>query len=159
MKSNVITFSLVTFLGLSLPASNSRAAQDDAALLLVAKQGLGNNLLSIATAAAFRTVTYATIAKELGEIKARELIRSQLERLLPAYQKSWNRNLALSYAAFLTPDELVSVANEGKSSKYFNKFQSKQADVGQSMQAKSTSVLSEFVSAVLKSAQAKGFAK
>nr|WP_315484852.1 hypothetical protein [uncultured Undibacterium sp.] len=159
MKSQVIALSLVTFLGLSLPTSNSRAAEDDAALLLVTKQGLGNNLLSIATAAAFRTVTYATIAKELGEIKARELIRSELERLLPAYQKSWNRNLALSYAAFLTPDELVSVANEGKSSKYFNKFQSKQADVGQSMQAKSTSVLSEFVSAVLKNAQAKGFTK
>jgi len=104
-------------------------------------------------------VTYATIAKEVGEIKARELIRKELERLSPAYQKSWNRNLALSYAEFLTVDELVSIANEGKSSKYFSKFQSKQADVGKSMQAKSTSVLSKFVSAVLKNAQAKGFTK
>jgi hypothetical protein len=159
MKSHVIAASLVTLLSLNLPISNCIAAQDDAALLLVTKQGLGNNLSSIGTATAFRTVTYTTIAKALGEVKARELIKSELDRLLPAYQKRWNRNLALSYAEFLTPEELALVANEGKSSKYFSKFQSKQAEVGTSMQARSTSVLTEFVSEVLKSAQAKAFAK
>jgi hypothetical protein len=159
MKSHVIAASLVMLLSLNLPISNCIAAQDDAALLLVTKQSLGNNLSSLGTATAFRTMTYATIAKELGEVKARDLIKSESDRLLPAYQKRWNRNLALSYSEFLTPEELTSVATEGKSSKYFSKFQSKQADVGKSMQAKSTSVLSEFVSEVLKSAQARAFAK
>ncbi|MFZ6798945.1 hypothetical protein [Undibacterium sp. Di24W] len=159
MKSHVIAASLVTLLSLNLPISNCIAAQDDVAILFVTRQGLGNNLSSIGTATAFRTVTYATIAKELGEVKARELIKIEIDRLLPVYQKRWNRNLALSYSEFLTPEELTSVATEGKSSKYFSKFQSKQAEVGTSMQAKSTSVLTEFVSEVLKSAQAKAFAK
>lgn len=159
MQPHLIAATLVAFLSLGLPSVNSIAAQDDAALLLITKQGLGNNLASIGLGTAFRTVTYATIAKELGEAKARELIKNELDRLLPAYQKRWNKNLALSYAEFLTPEELASVANEGKSSRYFSKFQSKQADVGTSMQAKSTSILSEFVSEVLKSAQARAFAK
>jgi hypothetical protein len=123
-----------------------------AASTFVKQRHLGNNLRSIAFLVASRTVTFAIVAKRIGVPDAQSLVREELDRLQPKYQENWDANLAASYAEFLSPDELMSLTNEGPLSPAAAKFSSVQSVVGRSMQSKSTSILQAFVSEALEDA-------
>lgn len=143
MKIRAASAVLLTFF---LSVSTCFASEaSDAALSMVKTLGLGNNLIQMGLRVATTTQTFRIIAQKLGKEKATALVKEDLENVLPKYQEQWNKNLAQSYAEHFNSTELHSVANEKQSSQYFPKFKSKQSEVGRSMQAKSTTVLTEFV--------------
>lgn len=143
MKVRAASAVILTFF-LSVSACLASEASD-VALSMVKTLGLGKNLGQMGLRVATTTQTFRMIAQKLGNEKATVLVKEDLENVLPKYQEQWNKNLAQSYAEHFNSIELRSIANEKQSSQYFPKFKSKQSEVGRSMQAKSTAVLTEFV--------------
>ncbi|MFC4310869.1 hypothetical protein ACFPN2_17370 [Steroidobacter flavus] len=135
---------LALFLLFSASISFADETQD-AAQSMVTTLGLGTNLGSLGLQAAKRMTTYAIIVRQLGEAKAEALVKEELGRVQPKYQKQWNDNLALSYAEFFEPAEMQSIASERQTSQHFAKFINKQPEVGQSMQGRSKDLLIAFV--------------
>ena len=142
---------MVAFTGLE---ANARSTID-AASSLVSKQNLGANILVIAMTTVSRTQTFKIITYTVGESAGHALVKSEIERLAPKYQKAWDKNLTTAYADVFSAEELTSVARDGRSSKYFEKFSSLQGKVGEKMQFMSTPILSEFVAEVLNNVFAK----
>ncbi len=95
------------------------------------------------------TETYRIIVAKTTSSEAREILNKELDKTLPKYQQQWNENLALAYLEYLTSQELNSVFTERNSSPYLKKFQEKQADIGQSMQRKSSDLLVKAVAEVI----------
>jgi hypothetical protein len=134
------------FLTLAIPSTTFAAEAYDAALSMVKTLHLGNNLETMSYRVASSSQTYSMIVKKAGDSTAQSLTKEELKRLQPKYQEQWDKNLALSYAEFFDPIELQSISTEKQSSKYADKFASKQNDVGRSMQSISTKLLTDFVS-------------
>jgi len=143
MKIHAASATILTFF-LSVSACFASEASD-AALSMVKTLGLGNNLGQMSLHVATTTQTFRIIAQELGNEKAIALVKKDLENVLPKYQEQWDKNLAQSYSEHFNSTELRSITNEKQSSQYFPKFKSKQSEVGRSMRAKSTAVLTELV--------------
>jgi hypothetical protein len=131
------------------------ADSDTAALHMVKKLRLGDNLGQMGLQAATRTVTYQVIIKNVGPEKARALVTDELNKAKPKYQGQWDKNLAASYAPLFTAEELMSIAEKQRQSPHISKFMSKQNDVGASMQSKSTELLAQYVTEAMTSAFSK----
>jgi len=138
-------------IALATATSTLRAAPvtEADALQFVTKFKVGSNLLTMALQAARSTQTYAMLASKLGQDRAQALVTQELRCLLPEYQPQWDNNLATFYAEVFTSDQLISVAQQGRSSKYFADIAAQQGAVGKRMQSKSSSLLSSYVSGAL----------
>lgn len=141
------------FVGLVLACSSSYAADSEAAALrMVRSLRLGDNLSMLGLQTAARTTTFQIISKSVGPDKARTLVSDELNTAKPKYQEQWDKNLAASYAPLFSAEELRSIAEKQRQSPYFSKFMSKQNEVGNAMQAKSSGLLKEYVTEALTTA-------
>ena len=131
------------------------ADSEPAALQMVRKLRLGDNLAPMGLQAATRTVTYQVIVKTVGADKARALVTQELDKVRPKYQGQWDKNMAASYAPLFTADELLSIAEKQRQSPHINKFLSKQNEVGAAMQSKSTQLLTQYVTEGMTAAYSK----
>lgn len=77
---------------------------------------------------------------------------NELDKHAHQFQEQWDDNLAKAYAENLTRDELVSLASEGRHSRYVGKLSEKQRAVGESMQRMSMPILTRYVTKVMTSA-------
>ncbi len=129
---------LLPFMALvcALPANGAPTSQE-AALQFVVRHRIGSNLSTVALATATRTQTYSMVSSKLGASEARALVQREIEALLPSYQEKWNQNLAASYAEHFSAEELLSLASEGRNSKYASKLGERQGAVGVDMRSKS----------------------
>ncbi|MEO7066524.1 MAG: hypothetical protein ABI114_06420 [Rhodanobacter sp.] len=107
----------------------------DPAIALVQRFNMGAGLESLANQVAHATTTFGIIAKEHGAAEANQLVKAEISKALPTYQKRWNRNLALIYSKHFSAEELRSLTALGKSSPYAGKFRSTHAVVGGEMRA------------------------
>jgi hypothetical protein len=120
-----------------------------AAVLFVQQQQLGRNLPAIGWMAATRTVTFATLVRQLGQAQATSLVRKKLEHYRGDYQATWDANLASAYADHLSADELNSLAKNGSSSPFASKLRAVQNDIGIEMQNTSKQLLTSYVTSAL----------
>jgi hypothetical protein len=143
---SIIAASILTPLAIAEPANTA------AAMEFVRRQHLGSNLKVLAFATAQRTQTFAMLASKIGMSEARGLVSNELDNHAHQFQGKWNENLAKAYAQNFTPEELASLASEGRNSKYIRKLSEKQVAVGESMQRMSTPILTAYVTAAMTSA-------
>ncbi|RAU47578.1 MULTISPECIES: hypothetical protein [unclassified Pseudomonas] len=143
---------------LSLPvlAEGEKTASSPAvpanALAFVQDRHLGESLGWLGYQVASRTVTFATIVETVGRTKAQEIVQDELQYLQPQYQQEWDRNLAASYAASFTPEELTALDIGDPPPEIANKFRTKQRDVGMDMKNRSSELLKVYVSTALDNA-------
>ncbi|MCD4527760.1 MULTISPECIES: hypothetical protein [Pseudomonas] len=130
-----------------------------AARSLVTQEKIGRNLPSLALLAGKNTTTYAMIAEKLGNARANSALSEEINALLPRYQPKWDENLAVAYEQSFSPEELSSLATEGRASKYASKVRERQAEIGQYMQSSSKPLLTALVSEALKAALTKSIAQ
>lgn len=128
------------------------AASEVVALDMVKRLRLGDNLGALGFQVASKSQTYRIITQSVGPDKARTLVTEELERAKPKYQEQWDKNLAASYAPLFTTDELQSIGERQRQSPHFNKFLSKQNEVGSAMQAKSSDLLKQYVTEAMTNA-------
>jgi hypothetical protein len=112
---------------------------------MVKKLRLGEDLQTLGLRVASNTATYRVITQAVGAEKARSLVTEELSKARPKYQDRWDANLAASYAAHLSTEELQSMSDKQRQSPHFQKFMAKQNDVGAIMKSKSQGLLSAFV--------------
>ncbi|MEK6788189.1 MAG: hypothetical protein AABY68_04480 [Pseudomonadota bacterium] len=122
------------------------------ALAMVERFNMGSNLEHMAIQVSKKTHTYAMVAEKHGTSNAQSVITEEIQKILPVYQVRWNQNLANAYSSHLTPDELRSLAVDGKQSPYANKLQAEQKSVGEDMQKISSPILTELVTKALTNA-------
>ena len=122
---------------------------NSAALKLVEKMRLGDNLGILSYQTILKTHTYLIMANTVGPEKAQFLIKEEIKKTTPKYQHQWNQNLAQSYAEFFTHEELESLSEKHKASPYVNKLFMSQDKVGKSMQARSKNILHSVIFDVL----------
>jgi len=138
---------------LSLASTISVAANsEDIALTLVEKYRFGQNLAPISYQAASQTQTYQMIVNKVGEQKAKTIVKSEIDKVIPKYQGQWNKNLASAYAQVISPEKLQFLVDEGPSSKYSGDLKAKQNEIGPLMQSKSTALLNEMLIKAMTSA-------
>ncbi|MFJ4141667.1 hypothetical protein [Pseudomonas sp. NPDC089734] len=126
---------------------------EDTALAFVQERHLGDSLGWLGYQVASRTVTFASLVEAIGKTQAQDLVQKELQRLQPAFQVQWDRNLAAAYAHAFTAQELQSL-NEGRgSSSLMNKFRARNNEVGAEMKARSSELLKTFVAQALGNAQ------
>ncbi|HQS03439.1 MAG: hypothetical protein B7Y07_05780 [Halothiobacillus sp. 24-54-40] len=113
----------------------------DPAAALVHKFRLGSNLESMANSTAALTETYHMLSALT--------VTSEIHRLVPKYQPQWDANLAKAYAAHLSPAELQSLVQLGKSSPYVSKLKQEQPAIGTDMKTSSTPILKALVTEAL----------
>lgn len=113
----------------------------DPATDLVRNFRLGANLEQMANDVAASTHTYATVSPE--DVKAR------ISQLVPKYQAEWDANLAKAHAAHLSPDELRSLAKEGRRSPFYSKLERERPAIAADMKAASGGLLQRLVSEAL----------
>jgi hypothetical protein len=128
------------------------AEPDSAALKMVRKLRLGENLSAMGYQAAITAQTYRVMIKNVGAEKARAVLLEELQKAKPKYQDKWDRNLAASYSESFSDEELQSIAEKQKDSPHIGKFIAKKGEVGSKMQAKSSGVLKDFVTEALSNA-------
>ena len=121
----------------------------------VTVQKVGNNLAPFALQATMRTLTYASLVKQVGASKAQFVVEQEINKLLPDYQEEWNGNLAKAYAMHFSPDELSSLATDGLQSPYSDQVAKRGDDIGIDMQQLSQPLLKEFVARVVADVNAK----
>jgi len=132
----------------SPPGPSSRAA----ALEMVKRLRLGENMKDIGLQAASRTQTYAIITKTVGPEKGRAVLAEELQRTAPKYQGQWDQNLASAYAPLFTAEELQSITQKQRQSPHFSKFMAKQDEVGAAMRSRSVELLKQYVTEVMTNA-------
>lgn len=157
MQTLLITTLLTIFASILAPSAIAEPADraTTAATEFVRNQHLGRNLKELAFATAQRTQTFAILASKVGTSEASNLVSNELDAHAHQFQGQWNENLAKAYAQIFTPEELASLASEGRNSKYIRKLSEKQGAVGENMQRMSTPILTAYVTAAMTSAFAK----
>ena len=128
------------------------ADPEAAALDMVKRLHLGDNMKTIGLQAALRSQTYLIITKSVGPEKGRSVVSEELERVAPKYQGQWDKNLASAYAPLFSAEELQSIAEKQRQSPHFSKFMAKQNEVGAAMQSKSTELLKSYIADAMTSA-------
>ncbi|KRE96784.1 hypothetical protein ASG87_15790 [Frateuria sp. Soil773] len=129
--------------------AGAAAEAGDPALALVQRFGMGRGLETLANEAAAGTVTYGSLSRKHGVAAAKQLVATEIHRLLPDYQARWEQNLAAVYAKHFAPDELRSLAAQGKRSPYAAKFSATHAAVASDMRAASSGLLRQLVTEAL----------
>lgn len=137
---------------LFLPLAGFAADSQAAALEMVRRLRLGENMKTIGLQAASRSQTYAIITKTVGPEKGRAVVTEELEKAAPKYQGQWDQNLASAYAPLFTAEELQSIAEKQRQSPHIKKFMAKQNEVGTAMQSKSTELLKQYVTEAITNA-------
>ena len=156
MKQRFSILSFVLAIFLLLPASMSVAASaDEVALSFIEKYGIGNNLAALSYQIASNTQTYKIISNKVGELKAQELVKSEINKLVPSYQNQWNKILSSSYAEVFSLEKLQSLLDEGPASKYSGEVKEKQKEIGSLVHVKSKDLLNELLTKALGSALSK----
>ena len=89
------------------------------------------------------------VAEKYGASQAPAVIARQIRALLPNYQDLWNENLAASYSAHLSQDELRSLATLGSESPYAQRFLAVRGAVSSDMRTRSEPLLNELVTKAL----------
>ncbi|MYM37742.1 hypothetical protein [Duganella qianjiadongensis] len=153
MNAHARTWIFAVLLGISQVSMASSSEQ--AAVELVQRQHLGNNLKMLGLATAQKTQTFAMMGSRLGQAEAQVLVSKELDAYLGQYQGPWNANLAKIYARHFTAEELTSLVNQGNASPFIAKLMEKQSIIGREMQQLSTPILTDYVSAAMNSAFAK----
>lgn len=115
----------------------------------IQRQHVGRNLKTLAVSVALRTQTFAVMASKLGAPEAQRLVSQELDAHAGQFQGQWNANLAKIYAEHLTPQELASLASEGKNSRFFDKLIAKQEVVGTEMEQLSKPISTKYVTAAM----------
>ena len=128
------------------------ADPEAAALDMVKRLRLGDNMKAIGLQAASRSQTYLIIAKTVGPEKARAVVTEELDKAAPKYQPQWDRNLASAYAPLFSAEKLQSIAEKQRQSPHINKFMAKQNEIGAAMQSKSKGLLTDYVTEAMSSA-------
>ena len=146
---SVFSIMLIASLGWSVCFA---ADPEAAALDMVKRLRLGENMKAIGLQAASRSQTYLIITKTVGPEKARAVVTEELEKAAPKYQSQWDKNLASAYAPLFSAEELQSIAEKQRQSPYINKFMAKQNEVGAAMQSKSTELLKNYVAEAMTTA-------
>lgn len=118
----------------------------DPAADLVRNFKMGSNLEQMANAVAASTHTYASVSPT--EVSA------QIRRLVPKYQAQWDANLAKAHAAHLSPEELRSLAAEGRKSPFYSKLEQKRPAIAANMKVASATILERLVADALASVAA-----
>lgn len=130
-------------------AGLATAQVEDSALQMVRKVGLGQNLGRMAYVLAKNTVTYKVLVRNVGAIKADELLSFELAIEVPLLQPQWNANLAKAWRPLMAPSEFESIAAERGKSPYAKKFASLQDRAGAEMKADSEKLLTALVAKTL----------
>jgi hypothetical protein len=146
---SIVSIALIGSLGWS---ASFAADPEAAALDMVKRLRLGENMKAIGLQASSRSQTYLVIAKTVGPEKARAVVTEELERAAPKYQGQWDKNLASAYAPLFSAEDLQSIAEKQRQSPHINKFMAKQNEVGAAMQSKSTELLKGYVAEAMTSA-------
>ena len=136
----------------SLAPLASAKPTNTAATEFVRRHHLGSNLKTMAFATAQKTQTFGMLASEMGTLEARRVVSKELDKHAHQFQGKWDTNLAKAYAQNFTPEELASLASEGRNSRYVRKLSEKQNAVGESMQRVSKPILTEYVTTAMTSA-------
>ena len=124
--------------------SQSQQSTNDPAADMVHKFQMGRNLEDIANRTAAATHTYGMA----GPVK----VTAEIHQLIPKYQSQWDDSLAKAYAAHLSPEELRSISEQGRSSPYFAKLQQVQSSVSEDMHANATPIVKALVTEALTNA-------
>ncbi len=119
------------------------------AVRVIQKLGLDRNLELLGGAAAEQTTTYQIIVRNKGAAEAHLMLTRELDAAIPRYRDQWDRNMAAAYLDHLTIDQMESVAEKGRQSPFVRSFMSAQADIDADMQARSTGLLKDMLTAVL----------
>jgi hypothetical protein len=101
---------------------------------------------------AAQTQTYKIIVNKVGEPRAKTLVRSEIDKVIPQYQPKWDQNLASAYAHIISTEKLQLLVDEGPTSKYSGELKAKQNEIGPLMQSKSTGLLNEMLTKAMTSA-------
>src|SRR6185295_6899575 len=103
----IIGFALVLIASLAFSPAQAATASE-AALAMVEKLQLGENISAISLRVAATTPAYRNLVSALGQNRALVLVRDEINSVRPKYQAQWDRNLAASYAELFTVPELES---------------------------------------------------
>lgn len=152
VSMNTIKLILVALSFYSLLIPIAVALENNPENVMVQALGLGGNLMPMSENVASHTQTYNGIKNTIGEEKAKSLLKKHLITTVSKYQMQWNSNLASSYSALLTQEEMRSLTTLKQKSPYLTKFQAIQGQVGENMQTKSKDLLKIVVSEALNSA-------
>lgn len=152
-KPFCVTLAFTLLLALSNTASAETA--NEAARSFIAQSHAGDDLAAIALSAAKRTQTYGMLVAKLGDAEANTALSSEINALLPQYQPKWDQNLAAAYEKSFSPEELSSLASEGRTSKYAGKVIQRQSEIGKEMQSSSGPILISLVTEALEACLAK----
>jgi 5,10-methenyltetrahydromethanopterin hydrogenase len=106
-------------------------------LLLLKTKRMDSNLRPMALILSAKSHMFSQLAKRLGPKEASAAVTREIDRLLPRYQSTWEKNLAEVYAQHFSAEELVSLTTDGKASKYMPKFNKKSNDVRKDMKESS----------------------
>lgn len=136
-----------TFMLLLVLSPLTMANPTDSAAAFIQRQHVGRNLKTLAVSVALRTQTFAVMASKLGAPEAQRLVSQELDAHAGQFQGQWNASLAKIYAQHFTPQELASLASEGKNSRFFDKLIAKQEVVGTEMEQLSKPILTKYVTA------------
>lgn len=145
---------LTTLIAFSNVAYAGSSSLDDARTL-VARNGIGKKLSSLALLTAKSTPTYAMIAEKLGNASANSALSDEINALLPRYQPKWDESLAVAYERSFSKDELSSLASEGRASRYAPEVRERQAGIGRYMESNAKPILVALVSDALKATVSK----
>lgn len=126
-------------------AADPAATPDQLALAMVQGNRLGANLESMANRGARLSVTYAMVVQTLGQAQADAAIAEQIKVHLHLYQPQWDANLASAYAAQMTPEQMRSIALEGKKSPHFDDFMAARTAVSTTIREQSAPILEELL--------------
>jgi hypothetical protein len=152
--ASIVRIATAVLLGASLLCAPSLAADPEtAALAMIAKLGLGNNLKILGFLAAAKTQTYRIMVQTVGPNRTDTLIREELENASPKYQDQWNKRLAGVYAPRFSAEELESIAEYGRQSPQIKKLSGmKQSEIAAIMEANSKDILVDYVTDALTNA-------
>jgi Skp family chaperone for outer membrane proteins len=135
-------------LNLSSTVSIATSAED-VALTLVQKYSLGQRLTPISYEYATQSQTYRMIINKVGEENAKNIVNTEIDKLVPEYQEQWNTYLASSYAEVLSVEKLQSLVDKGSLSEYSTEFKEKGEEIGQLMYSKSYDLLTDLMTKAL----------
>ena len=113
----------------------------DPAADLVRNFRLGANLEQMAIATA--TMTHTS-----GSVRAED-VAAEIRRLAPKYQAQWDENLAKAHAAHLSPEQLRSIAADGRGSSSYPALEQNRQAISADMKAMSSPILQQLVAEAL----------
>lgn len=117
---------------------------------MIRSLGLGNNLILMSYSTLARTQTYQIVKNTMGDKKANDALMEEIKKIVPKYQDQWDKNLAQSYMAFITPEEAISITKFKEKSPHFKNLLASREKAGSQMERKSKPLFVEMNTQILK---------